>query len=200
MPPERPFDGPLDVVRHFLVEAERRDHQDVVAHVAIGKFAHDLELWAANFAERNGRSPTDDDLRECIRGTPAHRYDEILHDAHGRFANAAFEYMADRLEAAREQGDDLRLARASHAADVFLRYQANDRFDRLILDLEHLVAEHQAAKQPLPRLWHFGGLVLRGVLVTLVITALVYALLVILGADIGPGELIRRVFGESQGG
>lgn len=184
---------PLDVARSFIADAAAKDEDPVVAYIAIGKFTHDLDLWARSFAERKGREPTDADLAEYVQGTPDHRYAEMLAYAQQIFAQAAYDALEPTIEEQRRRGDEQRLARTAQAAEVLLRYQEGDRFDRLVRDLEALAEERRAAKQPVTRLWDFGGHVLRGVLVTLVITLLLYVFLIVLGAEIGPAELVRRL-------
>ncbi|TVQ35132.1 MAG: hypothetical protein EA356_08560 [Geminicoccaceae bacterium] len=199
MPPSQRPSTPLDVVRHFIADADARGEDQVVAYIAIGKFAHDLDRWAQEFAQRKGQEPTDTELAECVQGTPIHRYDEMLAFAQTTFAQAAYEFLEPTIDEQRQQGDEQRLARTAQAAEAFLRYHDSDRFDRLFRDLERIVAADTAAKEPLNRLWDFGGHVLRGVLVTLVITLLLYVTLILLGAEIGPRELIQRIFSPEGG-
>jgi hypothetical protein len=193
MPPDRRPLTPLEVVRYFIDDAKAKDEDPVVAYIAIGKFAHDLDLWAEGFAERKGRPATDGDLAECVQGTPVHRYDELLAYARQIFAQAAYDALEPTIEEQRRQGDEQRLARTAQAADAFLLYHEGDRFGRLFRDLEALVEERRTQRQPLHQFRDFGGHVLRGVAVTLLITFLLYVMLIVLGAEIGPAELIRRL-------
>jgi hypothetical protein len=43
---EPSFQEPLDLIRVFVAEVDRRDDSPITAHIAIGAFGHDQPAWA----------------------------------------------------------------------------------------------------------------------------------------------------------
>jgi len=193
MSAEPSFEEPLDVIRFFVAEVDRRGDSPITAHIAIGAFGHDLLAWADHFRNLNDRPPSAEELAESVRRTPPQRYRDMLDRAHQQFATAAVDLLADEMERAREQSDDRRLQLAGAAADVVLAHHESGRLDRLLADVATLADAERRGRSFGGRLERFTANVANGVAVTIAVALIIVATILILGGETGVRALLTGV-------